>query len=242
VADCRIWGPGLALALALGLVTACATGGEGNDGGPGVSSFGPGPADDASGGDDTAATTDGGTDDPDPTFDDSTGGDPSTSDGMDSADSTAGSTGDAGGGPVMCTNALTCPTADQVGGVAGDAASPPIVEEGDEPTWVTVQVSEMNSDVVGEKLSVSVTLASPPGIDFDLFVQRGAEGGANACGGGPNDQSTNSGGTDTVSMDWGEGAFGNNSDDGAWIAIEVRPKDGMCQPGAQWTLTIQGDA
>ena len=111
---------------------------------------------------------------------------------------------------------------------------------GDTDTWVTLQVSENNSDVIGEQLTFTASLTSPPGSDFDLFVFRGSPGGSTGCG-GQQDQSTNAAGIDSVFMSWGEGAFANNEDDSAWVAIEVRAKNGMCVPGAEWTLTVIGD-
>jgi hypothetical protein len=165
--------------------------------------------------------------------------------------STAGSTDDgstgeptdstgSGGAAYMCDNMTSCAAAMAIGGVSGDEPSAPLEEMGEEPTWLEFQVSEDNADVAGEKLSFTVTLTSPPGYDFDLYVFRGAEGAADGCGGTPA-QSTNPSGVDSVSMQWGEGTFANNSDDSAWVSVEIRAVSQMCEPGAHWTLTVQGD-
>jgi hypothetical protein len=151
-----------------------------------------------------------------------------------------GSTSDDGGTVMMCQNETTCPTAMVIGGVSGDEASPQLQAMGDEPVWLTFEVAENNDSIGGETLSFTATLVSPPGLDFDLYAYRGASGGSTGCGGAMQ-SSSNIGTNEVVSMTWGEGAFGNNADDDAWIAVEIRAKNGMCQAGAQWTLTVQGD-
>lgn len=233
-------------AIALG-IGACAAGAdaEGDNFGPPPStvsvSQGDGTGEGSSTGDDKEETggesepaMDGSTDDglADDTAAASTGEGGSTGD-------EGGSTGDDGSG-MACDNELTCAAADPIGGVAGDESTPQIVVTGDTPTWVTFQVSENNSDFTGETLSFRVTLASPATADFDLYVFRGPEGGSSGCG-GTTMQSTNAAGTDMVQMEWGEGALANNVDDGVWVAVEVRAKNGTCDPPAQWTLTVAGD-
>lgn len=197
--------------------------GSGSDGGGGKESSGDGVADSSDSGPpsmDTGAV-------------DTGGADGSTGESM-------GSTGSDDGTGMMCQNDLTCASATPIGGVAGDEGSAALVVSGDTPTWMSFQVSENSSDVFGEEVSFTATLQSPATADFDLFVFRGPEGGSSGCGGSPG-QSTNAGASDSVHMSWGEGAVANNTDDGAWVAVEVRAKNGTCDPGAEWTLTVQGD-
>lgn len=231
-----------AWALALSVVAGCASG-QNNDDGPGVlSSLSDGdtqpPSDDDGTGDDDTGADDKPEDD---TADDAPAP-PPPPDTTGGADGTTGDdgTGDTSGTPVNCDDGSTCPGAAVLGGIAGDESSSQLTTDGDTNTWVTFQVSENNSDVVGEQLSFTASLTSPAGLDYDLHVFRGLEGGATGCG-GQQGQSTNAVGIDSVSMSWGEGALANNLDDSAWVAIEIRSKDGVCMPGATWTLTVVGD-
>ncbi len=147
------------------------------------------------------------------------------------------STGSSGGG---CVNTGTCPSASPLGSVSGDEASSAIMAMGDEPTWVTFLVTEDDDSAFGSGMSFTVTLQSPPGADFDLYVFRGIEGGGSGCGGFMQ-QSNNTGASDVVSMSWGEGGVANGSDDSAWIAVEIVAKDEVCAPPLEWSLSVQGN-
>lgn len=170
----------------------------------------------------------------------STGDSTSTGEPVEGSSSSGGSTGDDTGMPPACVNALTCPTATVLGMVSGDESSPSLEADGSEPTWLAFQVTEDNDSALGEDLSFTATLQSPPGYDFDLYVYRGADGASNGCN-GTLQQSTAASGMDVVSMSWGEGAVANGGDDRRWIAVEIVAKNDMCDPGATWTLTIDGD-
>ena len=148
-----------------------------------------------------------------------------------------GSTGGSGGG---CVNTGTCPSASPLGSVSGDEGSPGLAAMGAEPTWVTFHVTEDDDSAFGSGMSFTVTLQSPPGLDFDLYVFRGIEGGGSGCGGFMQ-QSTNTGGSDVVSMSWGEGGVANGSVDSAWVAVEIVAKDEVCAPPQQWSLDVQGN-
>jgi len=145
-----------------------------------------------------------------------------------------------GGSVDECPNQTTCPMAEVIGEVSGDEGSRPIVFDGTEPTWVSFQVTEDNDSVTGEALEFTATLTSPVGFDFDLYVYRGPSGAGSGCG-GQLEQSTSAGADDVVHMSWGEGGVANGGDERAWIAVEIVAKNGMCDPLAQWWLTIDGD-
>jgi hypothetical protein len=164
--------------------------------------------------------------------------DDGSSDGSADASSDGGSSSDGGGDD--CPNDSTCPVATVIGEVSGDEGSPPIVRVGTEATWVSFQVTEDNDGVTGENVEFTATLTSPVGIDYDLYVYRGPPGADSGCGGSL-DQSTSAGAEDVVHMSWGEGGVANGGDDRAWLAAEIVPKAGMCDPLAQWSLTIEGD-
>jgi hypothetical protein len=171
-------------------------------------------------------------------LDSSSDPDDGSSDGSADASSDGGSTSD--GGNEDCPNDSTCPVATVIGEVSGDEGSPPIVRVGTEPTWVSFQVTEDNDGVTGENVEFTATLTSPVGIDYDIYVYRGPPGADSGCGGSL-DQSTSAGAEDVVHMSWGEGGVANGGDDRAWVAAEIVPKAGMCDPLAQWSLTIEGD-
>jgi hypothetical protein len=166
-------------------------------------------------------------------------GESSTSSAGGSGGESSSGGGEDTGAPPSCPQLASCPTATVIGEVSGDQASRTIESSGAEPTWVTFQVTEDNEDVTGEAVSFTATLTSPVGSDFDLYVYRGASGGATGCG-GTLEQSTSAGAQDVVHMSWGEGALANGGDDRAWVAIEVVPKDD-CDGLAEWTLTVEGD-
>lgn len=169
-------------------------------------------------------------------------GDPSTTMPPDPTDAEGSSSGgDDGPPPVDCPNQTTCATAEVVGMVSGDESSPVINRVGTTSTWLTFQVTEDNDAVTGENLSVTITLTSPPTVDFDLYAYRGAANGPTGCNGAM-ESSTSSSATDLVHMSWGEGGLANGGDDRSWIAVEIVPKAPMCDDGSQWSLEIDGDS
>lgn len=228
------------LSLALALAGGCAGGVTPDD----FTSFGPAssPSQDegtTSVGDDEGTTTLAEQEDDDigmttaPAEDDGTtgavGGD--TTDGGDS-------TGD--GGPMgNCADPGTCQGAGSIGIISGDQGSPGLQSSSSQPAWRTFFVSENDDAITGTPMSFTVTLNSPAGADFDLIVYRGIEGGATGCGGFMQQSTTT--GVDQISMTWGEGAFANGADDGAWVAVEIVAKDDMCAPPQEWTLTVEGN-
>ena len=143
------------------------------------------------------------------------------------------------GEPTMCVQADTCATATVIGMVSGDKDSDPIQIMGNEPRWLTFQVTEDDDSIAGENVAFTATLDSPGGADFDLYVYRGPSNGTTGCN-GTADDSTSSGPQDVVHMSWGEGGVANGGDDRAWIAVEIVPKTD-CDGIAMWTLTVEGD-
>jgi len=194
--------------------------------------------------DGTTASLDAADDDADADDDGTTGSAESTSDdGMDESTTDGGeesSGGESTGDGEMCPQMTTCAGAAGLGSVSGDTGSEDLFFNGSDPTWLEFQVTEDNDDVVGEELRFTVTLTSPACCDFDLYVYRGAEGGATGCDGFL-ESSISVGAVDSVSMDWGEDLVANGSDDTAWIAVEIVPKNDECQDGENWDLVVEGD-
>lgn len=143
-------------------------------------------------------------------------------------------------GPVgECPNVDTCNGASGLGLVSGDTGSQTLGTSGSEPTWVEFQVTENDDSLVGSQLSFTVTLLSPAGNDFDLYVYRSAAGGASGCN-GMMQQSMSTGSEDAVSMTWGEGVVPNGLDDGVWVAVEIREKNDVCA-AQEWVLEVEGN-
>lgn len=204
-----------------------------------------GPAEESSAGDegegDTTAPGESGLDADAGELESSSGSDPvGTTSGETTGSGESSSGGEETGGDPSCPEDATCATATVIGMVSGDESSPVIGLELAESTWVSFQVTEDSDSLGGEALTFTATLTSPPGFDFDLFVYRGPDGGATGCG-GMLEQSTSAGASDVVHMSWGEGAVANGADERAWVAAEIRPKNGTCDPAASWTLVVEGD-
>lgn len=160
-----------------------------------------------------------------------------------------GTTGDAGeeessgdDGPPMssCDDHGACPSAMSIGQVSGDEASTGLMTSGSHPDWIAFRVTEDDDNLEGAGMSFTVSLSSPAGTDFDLYVYRSVEGGSTGCGGFLQ-QSTTLGSNDSVSMDWGEALVANGVDDSVWVAVEIVEKTDSCMPPQEWTLSVQGN-
>ena len=105
-----------------------------------------------------------------------------------------------------------------------------------------VTMTEDDHNPLGKKLNAHVTLTSPPGANFDLFLYLDSGGSATsrACA-AVSASSANATGPDTASLNWGEGTPANNSDDTRIVSVEVRWMSGVCSPGSKWTLAVTGN-
>jgi hypothetical protein len=132
------------------------------------------------------------------------------------------------GGPCDATN--TCSTSVPMGSVRGDIASDVVSTTGTTSEFLRVTVAEGSNSLVDMKFTA--TLTSPPGMDFNLFVN------VSPCGSGSYGQSTNPAGeTDVVRAGWAD-SFG--FDDTKTVLLEVRyASGGVCGPS--WTLEIDGN-
>jgi len=144
-----------------------------------------------------------------------------------------GGAGGAGGGTCEYTSPNTCDTAEAMPDVAGDLGSDMQVVTGTTAKWFVVKVSESSNQPA--TVSYTVSLASPPAMDFDLFVTEGDSGGPNCAG--------------QAGLGVGEPAEVTNSfsdqvgsDDSVVLSIEVRYISGSaCGMDAQWTVTVAGN-
>jgi hypothetical protein len=155
----------------------------------------------------------------------------------------AGAQADAGGGGDASSNACksnnACQTAHDLGAVAGDADGNSVSYEASGPLWLKVRVSETDMSVFGRPMKLSVSLVSPAGENFDLYVYGDETTDQVDCTDVLGKSTTNE--TDEVSISWGEGTFANDADDSRTISIEVRNASATCSANDKWTLVVQGN-
>jgi hypothetical protein len=146
------------------------------------------------------------------------------------------------GSSAACTAPDTCLTADNLPSVSGDTSSASQSATGFTSKWLMVTFTEDDSSPIGQPMNAHVTLTSPPGANFDLFLYVNTGGSATdrACS-TVSASSTNATGVDNASFSWGEGTVANGSDDTRIVSIEVRFISGACAPGSKWTLSVSGN-
>jgi hypothetical protein len=136
------------------------------------------------------------------------------------------------GTPVSCKATTSCSTRgsqsvdlDRVQGDGGDMVK---TAQGYKSTWLRVWVAEDSTDNI--PIRARLTLTSPPGSNYDLFVH------SDWCTLRGKSESTTD--TDTI------GASGRDAtifDDGYYVLVEVRHISGPCEPSAPWTLKVEGN-
>ena len=160
------------------------------------------------------------------------------------AASTSGAgAGGEGGAPPMCNydSLNACATASQLPAIAGDETGPVITEMGSTSEWFVIHIEEKVSSLTDADMSYTVTLQSPSGMDYDLFVHAGPQDGNPDCNATPlvGDHSS---ALELVSDGWDDDQGFGGEDDSRWLSIEVRyVSGGECGPGAEWMLTVEGD-
>ena len=161
-----------------------------------------------------------------------------------STTSTAGTGGEGGGGggggnaPACDFDAPnTCPSAEQLPSVSGDEGGT-AQGQGKTSKWLAVHITEDDSSIFPTDLSYTVTLTSPAGMDYDLFVRQGPEDGSPDCNAAEK-KGQPSGSSETVHAGWNDDQGLGGEDDSLWLCIEVRWISGD-DCNATWTLTVQG--
>jgi hypothetical protein len=106
---------------------------------------------------------------------------------------------------------------------------------GNTSAWFDVEVMEAVSSLLSyPQLSYTVTLVSPPGTLYGLFVYPGTGSGPSCFA----QAKHGSGNPATVSDTWSDTPV---VDDSTWITVEVRYlSGGACGPSDLWTLTVAG--
>jgi hypothetical protein len=123
-----------------------------------------------------------------------------------------------------------------LGNVKGEGGGAAIVHTDTTSKWLAVLVEETSSNIIADDLGFRVTLQSPAGMDYDVYVHLGPQDGNVDCFVTP---TKGTGTPESVSNSWNDdqGVFGE--DDSAWLCIEVRYVSGdMCTD--PWTLTVVG--
>ncbi len=145
--------------------------------------------------------------------------------------------------PAMsCATSATCQGAMDLGSISGDTGSGTVSASGFQSAWLRVRVTENDSSVIGNDLSVTATLTLPAGEQFDLFLYVNSGSDVVECT-TPTGTETKMGNTDQLRITWGEGSVANGSDDSRSVSIEVRPSSSTstCSPSAKWQLVVQGN-
>jgi hypothetical protein len=154
-------------------------------------------------------------------------------------DSSAADTGAADtGSSASCAASNACSGATVVAQLSADTGADTRSAQGSTSEWLQVLATENDGSLGGHDLRIKATLDSPPGTTFDLFLYRGADAPALACGSAPTASSTLGSGTQTATDLWTDNYAHTDS---KIITIEVRHISGSCSPSAQWTLTLTGN-
>ncbi|MGE5182490.1 MAG: hypothetical protein ACM31C_10530 [Acidobacteriota bacterium] len=141
---------------------------------------------------------------------------------------------------MSCTSSATCQGAKALGSISGDTGSGMVSANGFQSAWLRVRVTEDDSSVIGNDLSVTATLTLPAGEQFDvlLYVNSGSDVVECTTSSGT---ATKTGNTEQLRITWGEGSVANGSDDSRDVSVEIRPTSTACSPSSMWQLVVQGN-
>jgi hypothetical protein len=149
---------------------------------------------------------------------------------------------DAGSGSGTCTTAALCSSTTIKTTISGDNPGNTIALYGTTSQWIKIRVTENDDGGFlsnGVPLRIALTLTSPAGSNFDLFLYSAKPLQCTT----PSFSSTKLT-SDSIATQWGESetSFGdNNSDDSRDIIAEVRYVGGTCPTVGNWKLSMIGD-
>ena len=146
----------------------------------------------------------------------------------------SGAAGGMGGQGGACNFSAPndCSSATDLGTVGGDTGHDTLSHDGIGSLWLQVLVSETAG--LNHPLSYTVSLTSPVGGDYDLYVSEGGQDGPD-CGATP---VQGTGDPESVSNGWQDSQMGVGND-GRTLSIEVRYVSGTdCD--TPWHLTVTG--
>lgn len=145
--------------------------------------------------------------------------------------------GGAGGGGACFGSPNACPSAEALPEVSGDEGGSASAS-GSTSKWLKVHVTETDSSIFASDLGYKVSLSSPAGMDYDLYVRQGPQDGNPDCNAAEK-KGAPPGGAETVSDSWGDDQGLGGEDDSVWLCIEVRYVSGA-DCNAKWNLTVIG--
>lgn len=143
------------------------------------------------------------------------------------------------GGACVPTPTSSCATAVNLGSLSGDTGAGKKTADGTGSQWFRIRVFEDDLSIFGRALTASMTLTSPPGTNFDLFVFVSGTASSVECLAATKSSTTS--GADSVAVKWGELETVNGVDDSRNVTVEVRWVSGIVVPPATWSLTISGN-
>jgi hypothetical protein len=172
-----------------------------------------------------------------------TAADPDTSTTDSDLDSTSDTT-EEGLPPCTTLTAADCVSAAlSMASVSGDTGADVRTATGSDSSWYHVTVTENDSSLFSSvDLKVTITLSSPSGENFDLYVCMGkakGDGGGIECTTVAR-SSTSSSGDDVVSLTWPDNRPIGGFDDTKVLSIEVRAMSATCDPSLTWSLKVEG--
>lgn len=152
----------------------------------------------------------------------------------------AGTDGGTNPGTTTCTASNTCATGTVLTDVSGDTNADVQTAQGSTSQWFKVRVTEDDNSILGTSLRAKVTLTSPPGSNYDLYVYLPSDDSLECST--ATKTSTSTAAVDSASIEWGEGGgLANGSADDRTVTVEVRYVSGTCTTGTNWTLSVQGN-
>ena len=129
---------------------------------------------------------------------------------------------------LLDTDPACSPNVTDLGTISGDGTNTAIVRTGHAETWFKVRLDETDNNTL-RAITGRISLASPAGADYDLYVY------CASCGGASKSSILDAGMTDVIDIGRDDGA-GNR---GFELFIEIVWID--TADCATWTLTVAGD-
>lgn len=150
----------------------------------------------------------------------------------------SGGSGGSGVGPCAFEAQNACGSAEQLANISGDEGGTQSAS-GNTSKWFKVRIKETDDAISESDLSYKVSLTSPPGMDYDLYVRQGPQDGDPNCNAAEK-KGMLSGGSEVVTASWDDDQGIGGEDDSLWLSIEVRHVSGD-DCNAKWNLVVIGD-
>jgi hypothetical protein len=147
-------------------------------------------------------------------------------------------------GGSACDYPVQCPQTRGVGEVSGDTAGDgggnAVHATGQGSEWLSVRVTEDDSNPIGRALSLTASLTTAPGTDYDIYLYVN-DGSAKAECTNVAGHASVAGTTQIVTTSWGEGTVSNGKIDSATVTVRLQHVSGPCDASGAWTLDLTGN-